>query len=133
MQRNKQKSELLTLLNTRKSWELKLPYTHPAYGQQSRKMLEEAVRCMTALEGSDPFVEERVRHYLTQGYCVPSEVLKDCRSRTAQRAREAKGSPLDANALLQVKRLSEEKQRKKDADKAWNQFHHAQYIEDKAA
>lgn len=127
------RSELLTLLNSRKSWEGKLPYLLPQYGAESQRTSRMAVQCVGHLEGSDPFAGPRTALYLRRGYCVPSEVLKDCRSRQSLRDREPRGGVRDEVALLQVKRGAEQRQKKLDADKAWNQFNHSRYIEEKAA
>lgn len=124
------RSELLTLLNARKSWEGK-PYVRPLIGPTLMARIEEAVRCVKQLDNSNPFAGVRAHHYLINGYCLPSEVLKDCKTLTALRAKEPKGG--ERVELIKAKRLAEEKQRQADADKAWNQHNSKLYLEEKAA
>lgn len=127
---DKARSELLSLLNQRKSWEGKA-YIHPLIGPTLQVRIEAAVKCVGLLDNSNPYAAARARLYLNQGYCLPSEVLKDCSTLTALRAKEPKGS--ERVELIQAKRIAEEKQRKVDADKAWNQYNSQQYLADKAA
>lgn len=124
------RSELLTLLNARKAWEGKA-YVHPLIGPTLQARVEEAVRCVARLDNSNPYAGARARLYLSQGYCLPSEVLKDCNTLTALRAKEPKGG--ERVELIKAKRLAEEKQRQVDADKAWNQFNSQQFLEGKEA
>lgn len=127
---DKARSELLSLLNQRKSWELPA-YRRPVMSLTLMFRVQEAVKCVGKLDNSNPFAARRAHLYLSQGYCLPSEVLKDCSTQTVLRSKEPKGG--DRVELLKAKRLAEEAQRKQDADKAWNQFHSAQYLVDKAA
>lgn len=126
------RSELLALLNQRKAWEGK-PYIHPLYGPETQRRIQEAVRCVGLLEASDPFAGARVSNYLQRGYCLPSEVLKECREQTLRRSKEPKGGYKGDETLAVVKARAAEKQRKKDADKAWNQHNSQQFLADKAA
>lgn len=128
MSRAIEKSPLLELLNERKAWEAPGPYKYPVIGPTLQQRIDEAVRCVTTLHSSDPFIGRRVKLYLSRGYCLPSEVLKDCRNGVSQRAREPKGDT--ALNLHAAKRRLEEAKRKADADKAWNQHRAKQYLEE---
>lgn len=134
--KDKARSELLTLLNSRKAWEGK-PYKHPLIGPTLQVRIEEAVRCAALLDNSNPYAAARVRLYLNNGYCLPSETLKDCKTLTALRAKEPKGlfraDTSEAQRLARIKQLALEAQRRADADKAWNQFNSQQYLADKDA
>jgi hypothetical protein len=115
-----ERSELLALLNANKAWELP-EYRLPVLSDEYLSRAREAIACVASMEDSDPFARDRTALYLRQGYCLPSNVLKDCRSRQGIRQHERNGSPL-AEVLAPIKRQV-------DADRAWNQHNHTMYKE----
>jgi hypothetical protein len=122
------RSELLALLNSRKAWELP-PYVVPHYNRKDRRLIAQSVACMAALDNSDPYVGPRVALYLARGYCLPSEVHKDCKSRTALRATEPR-TWIGENELVRVGVELEKKRKKEEIDKAWNQANSARFLEE---
>lgn len=116
-------SELLKLLNNRKAWEggeFKPPVLGPAYIAASAK----AEACIQRVDNSDPFAAPRARMFMLRGIELPSDMAKDCHSREALRRKE---KIVADDALVAAKETAQAKQKKIDADKAWNQFHAAEY------
>lgn len=115
------KSVLLELMNERKAWllpEYKLPVRDTLFGRKIR----EAAECVRVQDTSDPFASSRITLYMQQGYVLPSEVLKDCRTAQGIRAKERQLQNTVQEVLGPVKR-------KMDEDWAWNQHKAAKYKE----
>lgn len=116
--RTKQHSELLSLLASNKAW-AGPPYFPPDHGWKALQRIQEAAKCEAGVDDSDPWAYARTRHYLLLGFDTPSDVLKDCKGRTAARA---------AHHAEQFKAL-EPLKKQADMERAWNQHKSASYKE----
>ena len=112
-------SDLLTLLSSRKAWDLP-PYRVPDTDPHA---LREAALAHARANDSDPFAMGRVMLHLRMGYEFPSDVARDAQSALTRRSHEPR---VAWGGLEAVKR-------KVDADRAWNQHNSAMFLEEKAA
>lgn len=114
----RERSELLELLNSRKSWDLPA-YKVPQYKPHEIAKIEEAARQHAALNDSDPFAYYRICLYMRLGFELASDISKESKSALSRRLHEPH---VAFSALETVKRSV-------DADRAWNQHRAAQYLE----
>lgn len=125
-----ERSALLELLNSRKSWdcgkdERGHPRPCPPYKEPNgvkRRDVEHAAFMAARADDSDPFVYARLRHYIRRGYTLASDTLKSARSRLSLRSSEPNHGISDV--LENVKRQIDE-------DRAWNQHNAAEFERDK--
>ena len=72
----KTSSELLKLLNSRKSWELP-PWRQPRWDAKDSRTMEVAAQAYGEAYPSDPFARQRISLYMEKGYEHMDDVLKE--------------------------------------------------------
>lgn len=106
--RHSKHSDLLALLNQRKTWELSPHYVIP---QQNSRLVSEAINLYTLANDSDPFARDRIRLHLAIGFEYAPDVIKDARGQLQRRGSEA---PTAFANLEPVKK-------QQDEERAWTQ------------
>jgi hypothetical protein len=109
----KKPSDLLSLLNERRAWEL----PNYAYPTISESTIAEASRIYAQANDSDPFADMRIRNELVRGFTLASDVIHDANAALARRAAEPK-SQFKPLALLK---------KGMDEYRAWNQHRASQW------
>lgn len=76
---NREQSNLLTLLNENKAWELP-PWRRPDVGPRELVRIEQAARAHAQVNRSDPFAYMRTKHYLIIGLDRADSVYRAAQS-----------------------------------------------------